>query len=106
MFDADYNKKKQQNIKEFNQTKQNKQNAMLSYEDFATPDDVMLMQSGQGIYDGPSLTEFLSDIIPDDFMEAQIPEDDKQDVPDIVRQSSMFRMQSGVSRRFGTGGSK
>ena len=105
-FDADYNKKKQQNIKEFNQTKQNKQDAMLSYEDFATPDDIMLMQSGQGIYDGPSLTEFLSDIIPDDFMEAQIPEDDKQDVPDIVRQSSMFRMQSGVSRRFGTGGSK
>jgi len=78
----------------------------LSYYDFATPEDSMLIQSGQGIYDGLSLSEHLSELIPDDFMEAQIPEDDTSDVPAIVRQSGMFRMQSGVARRFGSGGNK
>jgi len=106
LFNADFDKQKNENIKEFNRKKENKKQAMLSYYDFATPEDSMLIQSGQGIYDGPSLSEHLSELIPDDFMEAQIPEDDTSSVPAIVRQSGMFRMQSGVSRRFGSGGNK
>ena len=69
---------------------------MLGYEGFATPDDMQLIQDGKGINDGLTLNQWLDAAL-------QTTANDFDEVPDIVQQSSMFRMQSEEARMFGGG---
>jgi len=96
LMDADATMKSQQIIANQNQAMQNRQNAMLGYEGFATPDDMQLIQDGKGINDGLTLNQWLDAAL-------QTTANDFDEVPDIVQQSSMFRMQSEEARMFGGG---
>lgn len=96
LFDKDYQKKADEIRLKVNKLVENRKNAMLNYYDMPSPDDLMLIQEGKGIYDGVTVREWFDKTF-------DTPANDFKEVPDIVKRSSMYRMRSTSARGFGAG---
>jgi len=96
LFDKDYQKKADEIRSKVNKLVENRKNAMLNYYDMPSPDDLMLIQEGKGIYDGVTVREWFDKTF-------DTPANDFEEVPDIVKRSSMYRMRSTSARQFGAG---
>jgi hypothetical protein len=96
MVNKDAEKLETARMKEFNRAAQAKSDAIMNYEDFATPEDMQLIQSGQGMYDGPSLSQYLGEAF-------STTANDYTQPPEEMQQSSMFSAMS-KSQASGFGG--
>jgi hypothetical protein len=96
MVNKDAEKLETARLEEFNRAAQAKYDARMNYTDFATPEDMQLIQSGQGMYDGPSLSQYLGEAF-------STTANDYTQPPSEMQQSSMFDIMSN-SQASGFGG--